>query len=196
MIGGLSGYHAFKLYFAMCKHFERGSYNIFQQKGKIRYPESSFEKRNDKAFFYRLGSEYLKGDLANFFMANIMADKKHVSEMTDLTFREWKSKMHRIDHLFESDLNTLSSIGCDFRDLFKTVSGGLPIILQVYNGGHVNIETICIIDDIVRGEFLERWNQQISDKFIYPEIANRIVKYKPFIQYDKPELSEILKKQL
>lgn len=192
----LDGFKAFKLHLAIQLHFTQDQYNIFSYKGKVKFPIEKFEVRNDKAFFYKFSEEYLKGDLANFYMANIMAGCTHVSEYTDLNFREWKSKMHRVDYLFEEDCKKLNRLmtsnGISMNDLFVSITGGIPVAIQLLNGGHISLETVCLIDIILDGCIMMRFDEQIKDKFVWPTIRKKIVKYQPWIRTDITSLKKIL----
>lgn len=191
-----SGYHGFKLYMAIKRHFESKAYCIFKFQGAIKYSEEKFESRFDSKMYYNLAYEYRKGDLKDFFMANVLAGKKHVSEYEDVTYREWKSKIQNINNIFEKDLTLLANLGnIAFRDLFKT-NGGLPIVLQALNGGHINKETICLINLVTDGKIVEQFDSSITDTLSWPAIRQSIIKYQPFIRYDNEVISKLLQKHL
>lgn len=192
----LDGFQSYKLWLGITLHFADGPYDIFKMKGRINAPRNKFDERNDRSFFYKFSEEYLKGDLANFYMANIMEGKTHISEYTDITFREWKSKMHRIEYIFEEDCKKLQYLAAkneiEFYGLFKSVTGGLPIVIQLMNGGHIHLETICIIDKILEGGLLMRFDDQIRDNFVWPDIRNRMISYNPWITVKLEKLKQIL----
>jgi hypothetical protein len=191
----LSGYQSYKLFMAINLHFNQEKYDIFEMKGRTKINENSFTKRNDKHFFTTLGREYKRGDLGDYYMANIMAGCTHISQYTDYNLREWKSKMHRIDYIFEEDLKKLSFLvvkhEIKFNDLFSSITGNLPLVVQLLNGGHINLETICIIDKILGGGILLRFDEQIRDKFVWPKLRMRIHKYSRWL--NKLELSTLRK---
>ena len=174
-------------------HFTQENYNIFAMKGRVKISEDSYNKRSDKFCFQKLGGEYLKGDLADFYMANHMAGCTHISEYTDYNFREWKSKIHSIDYIFEGDLKKLKFLvdkhEIKFNDLFTSITGSLPLAVQLLSGGHINLETICIVDKILGGDILLRFDEQINDKFVWPKLRLRINKYSLWL--NKLELSTL-----
>lgn len=194
----LDGYMACKLCLAVQLHFKKDSYDIFQSKGRLSYTKEKFEQRPDKNIFYHLSGEYRKGDLADFFMANVMAGCSHVSEFTDVNFREWKSRIYRLDYMFASDVKNMAQIArhhnLTFNQLFVSVTGDLPIAIQLLNGGHISLETICVIDEILGGEIILRFDEQIRDKFAWPKIRLNIVKYQPWLlmKIDAKELKQVL----
>lgn len=191
----VDGYQAFRRYFSIKQHFESQKFNLFTG-SRIRYTKAAFDKRHDSKIFDGLAYDYLVGDLSNFFMANVVEGNTHVSEMTDLCFREWKAKMNALHYLFEEDLKIMRDIGVDFRELWKSISGGLPLAIQLLNGNHIKLETVCLVDLLTRGSIIEMLDEQITDKFIYPDIRNKIIKYQPFIRYDEKEFKNILKRYL
>jgi hypothetical protein len=196
----LNGYMSYKMFLAVSFHFKQDKYDIFVKKGLVKCSPANFEKRPDTSFYYRLGAEYRRGDLADFYMANIMAGCTHISEYSDLNFKEWKSKMHRIDYIFEEDLKKLQFIVAKhelkFNDLFKSVTGSLPLALQLLDGGHINLETVCIIDKILGGDIVLRFNEQITDTFVWPNLRRRIIKYSPWLRLELSELKLTLIKYI
>jgi hypothetical protein len=178
---------------AIRQHFESDTYDIWTKKGRVRGTQSQFDARNDKSFYHALAYEYLRGDLGNFFMANILAGKTHVSQFEDFIFRDWKSKQHRLAYIFENDLKSLMSLGVEFRLLFDSVSGGIPIIIQAMEGNHISLETVCIINRLTNNSMMEKWDRKITDKFVWPNIRRKILKYQSWIRSDIEPLRDVLK---
>jgi len=192
----LNGFQAYKLCLAIRQHFESENYDIWRMKGRVRGTMEQFEARPDKSFYHALAYEYLRGDLGNFFMANILQGKTHVSQFEDFVFRDWKSRQHRIDYIFEDDLKRLMTLGVEFKLLFDSVSGGIPIIIQAMNGGHVSLETVCIINMLTHGAMMDKWDRKITDKFVWPSIRRKIVKYESWIKTDTESLKPTLQRYL
>ena len=192
----LNGFEVYKLCLAITLHFKNGSYDIFKSKGSIKSNKDTFEARPDCNFYYKLAEEYKRGDLANLVMANVMAGNKHVTEFSHVTWKEWKAKIHGIDYIFESDCKKLQYLAASnevaLNDLCKTANGGLPIIIQLMNGGHISLETVCIIDKILDGGLMMRFDESIKDKFVWPNIRNQIVNYLPWLKVDVDSLKKIL----
>jgi hypothetical protein len=72
----------------------------------------------------------------------------------------------------------------------------MPVALQALNGGHIELDTICVIDILTQGAIMQQFDAQITDTFIYPDIRNRIVKYKGFMRFDKESFNEVLMEYL
>ena len=179
-------------------HFSKEKFDIFESNG-IKYSEASYDKRPDKAFYQQLAYDYASGDLSYYFMSNLLAGAKHPSEMADTNYKEFKARMHRIEHLFDTDCMLIHSYMIQqeltFNDFFISGNGGLPIAIQMLNGNLINIETICIIDAIFDGFILRRMDEQITDEFIWKGIRLKIVKYAPWIKryIEADKLKAILK---
>jgi len=197
----LSPLDSYKLHLCVQKHFNDEKFDLFTSKG-IRYTQENFDKRSDKNFYYRLSGEYGKGDLAYYYMANHIAGKTHISEYVRNEYNDFKGKMHSIQYRFEQDCNILQEIcvkyETDFKSLFKSYTGGLPAAIQLLNGSHINLETICIIDELTQNTLVESINNQVTDKFVWPDIRLRILKYSPWMSryLDKQKLSKTLKNYL
>lgn len=186
----------FKLYIAVKQHFKTKKYNLFKDGIAIRATQEQLDDRNDKAFFYNLSREYLKGDLANYFGSNIMAGNDHPSDMQDIVFKEFRSKMYSIDYQFEQDLKTLNDLGYGIKPLFRTTNGTLPIALQALHGGCINMETVCIIDKLTNGLLMKTFDSEITDPLVWKGMRLKISKYTYFINVDLTNIKNIFNKYI
>ena len=55
-------------------------------------------------------------------------------------------------------------------------------------------ETLIILNELLN--FLPMWVKKVEDDIIFPEFVKSCEKYKPFLNYDKPKMLAILKKNL
>jgi hypothetical protein len=194
----LNPYQTCKLFMNVRNHFTKDKFDVFSSNG-IRYSEANYEKRPDKAFYQQLAYDYASGDLGYYFMSNLLAGAKHPSEMNESNYKEWKSKMFRIEKMFEEDCMLIQSYMIQqeltFNDFFVSTTGGLPIAIQMLNGNLINIETICSIDAIFDGFIIRRMDEQINDEFIWKSVRLKIVKYAPWISryFEADKLKAILK---
>lgn len=195
MIGRrLSPLDTFKTYVAIKQHFNQKKYDIFEKGVNIRATQDQLDDRNDRLFFYTLSDKYLAGDLLDYMMSNILANRTHPSEMEDVIYREYKSRMATITYLFEQDLKFLMSINKGFRPLFRTSNGNLPVALQALNGSHITLETICIINKLTNSGLVKCFDNEITEPLVYKGLRLRIVKYEKFIKCDYNKLKLILDK--
>ena len=69
--------------------------------------------------------------------------------------------------------------------LLKVSNGQHPRLLKAYLGGEISLETLCIMDEIIG--FSKDWERLISEKVVYPEVHNKLNKYKAFLTYPTRE---------
>jgi hypothetical protein len=79
-------------------------------------------------------------------------------------------------------------------DMLKVVDGEHPLLLTKTMQKVVNLETLCILNDILN--FLPMWKEKISDEYVWPTYCKLIEKYTPFIRYDKVKFKKILKEKI
>ena len=63
------------------------------------------------------------------------------------------------------------------------------MLLTKLLGGHISIESFCIIDMIL--DFTSKWN---IDDIMYDNVKQKAVKYKPFLHVDGDSFKSIMKK--
>lgn len=188
---------AFKAYIAVKQHFNTKKFNIFDSGICIRATQDQLNERNDRGFFEKLSREYLAGDLLNYYASNIMAGRTHPSEMQDVIYREFMSKLFSIEYMFEQDLIFLVNLGYGFKNIFRTKNGKLPIALQAMHGKHINIETICIINKITNGAIMDVFKSEITDPLLWKDIQLKLEKYEGWVQIkDINKLKIILNKYI
>jgi len=196
MITGVSGLQAFKCYIAVKSHFNSKNYNLFKKGIRIRGTKLQLDERYDCKFFYALAEKYYEGDLIVYYMANMMQGNNHPSTMTYCCYADHKAQMKNLCYNFEQDLKKMQGLGHGIKALFGTKSDALPIVLQLLNGGHIALNTVCAINRITSGGIIEKFDKEITDTFLYPKIRLKIVKYQDFMRANFPKLQQILSKYL
>ena len=186
----MDAYAAYVMYLALKRHFTLGSkYDYFKYNGKTNASKQSFETRRDRYSFHKLSKKDHPRDFvvanfieygSNIWIGDLVADSKYED-----TYRAWLKRRESISYVFKSDIEQLDSIDEDL----KSINGDYPRLLQLYMRNKVCIETIIILSNIVG--FIKRWNKDISDPVIWPEIYNTCIKYAPFMEYDAEKLKKI-----
>lgn len=194
-----SGFECFKANLAIIQTFKKANFD-FLKGGRIKFSEDKYNERPDRVFYEKLAEEYPQGDLLRFLAVNHLHGFTHISQYCSVVFKEWECYIHSIDYQFEKDLKIMIDIAkqakVSFKDLFKSANGGLPLALQMSNGGHIKEETICLIDSVCSGNIIKQMDNQVTDMFVYPAIRMRIVKYTPWIPHDRNEILNILLKYI
>lgn len=190
-----TGFAAYALWNALKLHFTSNSYDYFKYHGKTNVSKQSFTIRKDKYQFYKLSRKYNLEELRDFYVANFMASNGNwVGDMTgpdgEEIYQKWQKTQQSLTYTFENDIIGLfeSSGNCLHVD-----NGNHPVLLREVMQGVVSLETLCIMDDVMN--FLPMWSKKIEDDILWPDWKMRIIKYKPFLHYDKDKFKRILKEK-
>jgi len=188
-------FESYKLYNALKLHFESDSYDALKYNYKTSIKPTSFFKRKDKYFFAKLAKTYEK-DLKEFYIANFKNDVKYVGDMLneggERYYREHKKIMESLSYKFETDINKMSDMDVTLDSLLEAEEGQHPLIIRLWMQEEIVLETVIILDAITG--FVERENKKISDTIIWPDIYRKIIKYKPFVKFNKDKSIDLLKK--
>ncbi|NDG30638.1 hypothetical protein EB118_11275 [bacterium] len=186
---------AYKIYIAIKNHFVLDNYDYFKYNKKINVSFDSFLKRKDKIFFAKLGKrkdKYLEDFLvANFlYQTNIWVGEL-LSDECEERYKNWKRKQESISYHFKSEMEFVSELDTDeFNKLFQTINGNHPRIIQKYLHKEISIETLCILDSILK--FTHKSDKLLSDP-IYTDISKLCKKYQPFLKVDIVKQRQTLK---
>lgn len=186
-------FESYKLYNALKLHFET-NYDAVKYNFKSNVSAKSFFKRKDKYFFAKLAKTY-EGDLKEFYVANFKNDVKYVGDMLneggERYYREHKKVMESLTYRFQNDINKLNDMDVSFDSLLEVEQNGHPLIIKLWLQEEILLETIVILDSILG--FVERENKKITDTIIWPDIYRKIMKYKPFVKFDRDKCLNLLK---
>lgn len=194
-----SGFASYIMFHALKQHFTTKSYDFFKYNGKIKLNQDHFMKDKCKYSYYKLSRKYDLDELRDFIVANFIdREIKWVGDLTneegESSYFKWKKRNQSLTYNFTNQVDFLLSEVNNPEDLLRIRSGNFPLLLQMTMQGKVEVETLCIMNDIMR--FLPMWDKKVDDDIIYPEWSRKIVKYTPFIQFDKDKFKMILKNKL
>jgi hypothetical protein len=179
-------FESYKLYNALKLHFE-GSYDAVKYNYKTNVTPKSFLNRKDKYFFAKLAKKY-NGSLKEFYVSQFINEQKYVGDMMDseaesyyATYKKIKESIHRV---FSIDINKIIdlNIGVKFDNLFESVDGQQPMIVQMWMQEDISLETVVILNSLLG--FIQREDSKISDTIIWPDNKRKIEKYTPFVNFD------------
>ena len=187
----MSAFDCYKEYLALKNHFSSPNYDYFRYNGKLKVNPTSFDQRKDKLFFQKLAKH---PDVHNFLVANLSKNDKAwikelaYSEDAERVYKDWLKRNQSLTYVVKNDLSKLES---PFDDNFLvSKSQSHPRLLQLYLGGHVTLETMCILLDITKAK--KHWDSKMEFDPIYDEVRKKIEKYTPFIKYDKDKMKKIV----
>jgi hypothetical protein len=186
------GYDAYTLYLGIKLHFHSKDYDFIKYNGKVKSDINSFLKRKDKYHFGKLFKTH-KQELQDFYIANLSLKDLWAGDLLDnecvKVYKEWKKRNQKLSYLFETEVSDLLRKR-NINKVLEVKNGQHPILLKEFMGKKISLETICIMDEIIG--FTKDWEKSISETLVYPDIQNRINKYKSFISVDYKKYKEVL----
>ena len=187
-------FESYKLYNALKLHFETDGYDAIKYHFKTSVKPTSFFKRKDKFFFAKLAKTY-ENELKDFYIANFKNDVKYVGDMLneggERYYRDHKKIMESLTYQFQTDINKLNDMDVSFNSLLEAEDNNHPLIIKLWMQEEILLETVVILDSIIG--FVERENKNITDTIIWPDIYRKIMKYKPFVKFDRNKCLNLLK---
>ena len=186
---------AYRTYLAIKNHFTLDTYDYFKYNKKSKVSLDTFLKRKDKIFFAKLGNRkdaYLESFLvANFLYQTNMWVGELLSDECEERYKNWKRRQESLSYHFKTEMEFVSDLSSkEFNELFTPLNGNHPIIIQKYMRKEISLETLCILDNILK--FINKSDKIISDP-IYIDISKLCKKYQPFLKVDIPKLKLLLK---
>ena len=187
-------FESYKLYNALKLHFETDGYDAIKYHFKTSIKPTSFFKRKDKFFFAKLAKTY-EDELKEFYIANFKNDVKYVGDMLneggERYYRDHKKIMESLTYQFQTDINNLYDMDVPFDSLLEAEENNHPLIIKLWMQEEILLETVVILDSLLG--FVERENKKITDTIIWPDIYRKIMKYKPFVKFDRDKCLNLLK---
>ena len=196
-----SGFAAFAMWNALKLHFTSDSYDYFKYNGKTNVSKQTFSTRKDKYQFYKLSRKYSLNELKDFYVATFLVDNNHwvgdlLTPQGEENYRKWQKVQQALTYTFENDIiYLLDKYGIKGEEIFRVDQGNFPKLLEEVMRGDVHLETLILLNN--NTGFLEQhWVPRIKDDIIWPEWLRKVVKYTPFLHYDKNKVKQILKEKV
>jgi len=189
------GYETYKKYLAIKLHFTKDDYDFFKYNGETNAKYETFIQRNDRYFFVKAGRKY-GNNIVDYFVSNFISNKSpYIKDMNNEAYLERQKRIDGITYYFERDMEQLlRKSEKNFNKIFKVDRGQHPILVKTYLAKRVSLETLCILNDLLN--YTKNFNKQIKDNIIWPTLKRKIVKYSPFLTYNKERMKLNLKKML
>ncbi len=186
------GYDAYTLYLGIKLHFYSKGYDFVKYNGKVKSDINSFLKRKDKYHFGKLYRTY-KQDLQDFYIANLSQKDSWAGDLLDdecnKVYKEWKNRNQKLTYMFETEVSDLL-MKKTINQVLEVKKGQHPLLLKSYLAKKTSLETLCIMDEIIG--FTKDWEKLISEPIVYPEVHNKVNKYKSFVSVDLQKYKTIL----
>lgn len=185
----MSAFECFKEYMALKNHFTQKNYDYFKYNGKTRVTFQSFESRKDKLFFQKVAKH---SDPKNYILSNLLENNKvwikdiAYSQNAEEIYQQWAKRVQSLSYNFKNECSNLLD---NFDENFK-VKSNHPHVLRLFLSKKICLETLIILVDTVN--CMPYWNNKMSYDPVWEETAEKIIKYRPFLKYDKEKIKKIL----
>ena len=192
------GFEAYQLYTGLKLHFTT-KYDFVKYSGKTYVTKEQFMLRKDKFSFYKLSRKYNRDELFGFFIANLLVNPKIwagdlLSEDAESEYKLWQKIQQSLSYVFEQDLHKLFNLVNKPEELLRVVDKQYPLLYNLYMQEKVSKETLIILNELMN--FIPMWVKKVEDDIIFPEFVKSCEKYKPFLNFDRPKMLALLKKNL
>ena len=194
------GFSVYKTYLAIKLHFNTPNYDFIKYEGKINAKLDTFTSRNDRYFFHKLSKKYKEEEIVDFFVSNFAKNervwsKQLLEDEYNKTFLQFRKYKESVSYHFRSDCSLLNdrfiSDGISFNDGFRPNNGQHPRVLRLLIQGKIDSQSAIILDSVL--SYSKAWNKSIKEKVVWPKIAMRLAKLKPFVIYNDTECKLIMK---
>ena len=193
----MTGFKAFRYYLALKLHFNNDKFNVFQNKGNIKYSYETFNLRNDRYIFDKLARKFdTDQELIQFLVANFAYGHENMIfaiEEANEYYLEWQKRKQSITRIFKDDLNTIelesqkNALSLD--QIINFTLNEYPCIIRLYLGKKISIESVSILNDMLA--FMPKWKQNKSAMLILESDIRKIEKVKGFVKYDAEKIKPI-----
>lgn len=181
-------FQVYQTYLGLKLHFSSEDYDFLKFKGKTKSSFKAFEKRNDKAYFYRLAK---RDDYENFLLANFLENRSLwigemiVNHTSENIFKDWSRRQQSISYVFAQDLKQLDD---DFSRNFTIERDQLPNILTLFVQRRICVETTVLLFDMI--DYFPYLDKRLSDNLVWAGVRLKLRKYLPFVKRNFPDLGK------
>ena len=192
----ITGFRCYKYYIAIKLHFTKDNYNVFETRGNVKGSEQAFIARNDRYLFERIARkhqtdrEVIKYFVANFSYGNDACVYDESSAEDNL--QEFTRRRESLTRVVSNDLNEVilqkEKQGLSRKQVFEFNLDSPPLLLKMYLGGKVTIETMFLLNKI--NGYLQLWHNN-SSMLLWEEEIRRIEKCEGFVKFNESKLSPI-----
>tara|TARA_Y100000385_G_C12978955_1_gene587511 strand:+ start:319 stop:915 length:597 start_codon:yes stop_codon:yes gene_type:complete len=187
-------FEVYQTYLSFKNHFTREKYDYFKYSGKTNASITSFNKRRDRYFFEKMSRQKSDIEIKEYFLSNFITEDsskiwiREIIQNGECKYTDWKKKSQSLSYLFSEEVSSIFTQK-NFDSIFST-SKGHPIILKKYLGGKMSIETLVILEKILK--FRKRFDSKLQDP-VWLSVSLILRKYEPFLNIDVSKYKTILK---
>ncbi len=187
----MNEYDAYKLYISLKTHFNNPRYDYFRNNPR-RITNKTYNKRHDKWCFEKLARH---PDPVGLVVSNLIIDTNVWPEFLFKTeardnYLDYERRRQSLFYVFQEDIKKLN---LDFDSNIKTIDGSIPPLFCFLIRGIVCLETVIIISDITNA--ISYWDKTLKDDLLWENDLSLKLKYKSFLEYDKPKFKRAIMEQ-
>jgi len=199
----MTPFDAYTKYVALKLHFKDPSYDYFKFNGHVKVSKQTFESRKDYYYFQKISKIYKEKDFEDLLLANLIKTPDMwigniLSDDGKRTYYEWKKIHQSVEYSFTQDLLKLQSLidSGEFKSfdsffVFNKHHANWPPLVDFVLRKEITIETFIIMNKILN--FIVKFDSNIEDEHVWPELRRVCVKYTPFLGVSIPRYKEIMK---
>ena len=179
-------FEVFRIYLSLKLHFTTKDYDITQTKGAVRGKKETFLKRKDLTSIRKLARDYTKEQIIDILVANFSQGDRWggIFDSSCLeTYKKWLTNKRKMLYNFNNDLDLILT-RMEKEEIKSAISEGThPLIFRMYMGREISLDSMVMI------EKLRPFVEEYYDDFVLQDICLLILKYKPFIKFDKDKIN-------
>jgi len=196
----MEAFDVYRSYLALKLHFTTDKYDAIKQRGRVRATKQSFFKRTDLLNIRKIAEKYSEKEVVDFLVANFVSGDRWggvFDSEAKHNYLDWKRRMEVMSYTFKNDIDKIL-FNCEknnykFDDVFYSDTNH-PIILRMYLGKHISIETLVILNQI--NNYTDRLDEKLKNDLVWPDVSRILKKYQPFLNIEKERYVRILKDRL
>lgn len=193
----MNGFKAYRYYLALKLHFTNDKFNVFENRGNVKGSLQTFEARNDSYLFEKLARRFSTDkECIQYFVANFAYNNDNMiyePGEAEQHYVEWQSRKEAISRIFKDDLETIQleidKNGYDYSDVFNCTLNDLPLIIKLYLGNKITIESMVILNELEN--LSDKWLENASISLIMEQDIRKIRKLSGFVTYNKDRINKI-----
>jgi len=198
----MTDFEVYQYYLALKLHFTTDRYDIIANKGRIKTAsKEDFNKRTDLTHIRKIAKTYSNEEVANFLIANFVSGDRWggvFDSEANVRYKHWKKKKESLQYVFKNELDAIiNELEFDNKDatwLFKISKNEHPYIIKAFLRNAISIETLVIIERLVG--YVEKFDAEVDDEFLWPDISRTIKRYKPFLKIEKDKYNAIYRNRV
>ena len=179
----------YRNYVGLKTHFSQENYDYFTHNPR-NVTVKSYNKRKDRWVFEKLSRHSKPIDLmvSCFTQDNAIWPEFLIRPEANELYMDREKRLQSLRYTFSEDIKKLDP------DLKKNIiceKNELPPLIKFYIRSICSLETLTIISDLI--ECIPYWQKQLKKDFLWQDkIELRIIKYRPFLNYDRSVYSQLL----